>query len=410
VLAFFGAVGLGLLVASWRRRKPPQPMDLLIPFAGLTYAILLLAYPAWNPQYALYLLPFIVLVLPNGRGLFYALSLTGLVLWEHPVHFNMVDTGYSAAAKLLIDVDYRQMLQPIVLTRTLVLLAVAIDIGMTLFDQRGRIRLVPLAVTASALLIALLALPRYAQTYEAARLAVSDVRPLTYYVNSLPEDTVVVSQQAGLTRELRPFLKDGRRAITAGGRPGRLDPLPELIETGPFVYIHTGEDAPAILNYLDESQVCLERLQFEVSSVWFCNGGAPQPIADFDDNLSLTSVRLPNRIDGDNRITLFWATPNNVSSADYTVFLHVVDADGRLVGQWDQPPGGADNPTSDWPPNRIFFDDYRVPVAVDGTPPYRVLVGLYDPATGTRLPVAESRVPNGGDYVELETYPTIGQR
>ena len=410
VLAFFGAIGLGMLVASWRRRKPPQPMDLLIPFAGLTYAILLLAYPAWNPQYALYLLPFIVLVLPNGRGLFYALSLTGLVLWEHPVHFNMVDTGYPTAAKLLIDVNYRQMLQPIVLTRTLVLLAVAIDFGMMLFEQRGRIRLVPLAVTASALLIALLALPRYAQTYEAARLAVSDVRRLAYYVNSLPEDTVVVSQQAGLSRELRPFLKDSRRAITAGGRPGRLDPLPELIEAGPFVYIHTGEDDPAILNYLDESEVCLDRRQFQVSSVWYCNGGAPQPIADFGDNLSLTSVGLPNRLDDDNRFALFWETPTGDVEADYTVFLHVVDTDGRLVGQWDQPPGGIDNPTSAWPPNTIFFDDYRVPVAVDGTPPYRVLVGLYDPQTGERLSVIESEALNGGDYVELKTYPTVGRR
>ena len=252
-------------------------------------------------------------------------------------------------------------------------------------------------------------MPRYAQTYSNVRLASSDVRPLAHYVNSLPDDTVVVSQQAALSRELRPFLKGERQILTAGGRPGRLDPVPELVANEPFVYIQTGEDDAAIHSYLDESQACLERLRFQVQAIWFCNGQAPSPVANFDDNLSLASIGLPDRLDGDNRVTLFWETSSGIEE-DYTAFLHIIDAEGRLVGQWDQPPGGTDHPTSNWPAQTLFFDDYRVPVEVDGTPPYRLLVGLYDPQTGERLSVIESEVGYGGDYLELETYADIAEQ
>ena len=83
---------------------------------------------------------------------------------------------------------------------------------------------------------------------------------------------------------------------------------------------------------MDESQVCRERLRFQVQAVWFCNGQAPPPVAGFDDNLSLTSIGLPERLDSDNRVTLFWKTPTGIKK-DYTAFLHIIDADGLMVGQ-----------------------------------------------------------------------------
>ena len=90
--------------------------------------------------------------------------------------------------------------------------------------------------------------------------------------------------------------------------------------------------------------------------------------------------------------------------------LHIVDADGNLIGQWDQPPGGLDAPTSTWTPQMIYFDDYRVPAEAGGTPPYRLQVGLYDPESGERLSVVDSSVPNGGDYLELKTYADVNVR
>ena len=194
-----------------------------------------------------------------------------------------------------------------------------------------------------------------------------------------------------------------------GGRPGRLDRLTGLFATQPFVYIQTAEDDPTLLAYLDENNVCPERFRFQVQAIWFCNGQAPPPVADFDDQLSLTSAGLPDRLDDDNRFTLFWKTEDGIEG-DYTVFLHIVDADGNLVGQWDQPPGGLDAPTSTWTPQTIYFDDYRVPAEAGGTPPYRLRVGLYDPKSGERLSVVDSSVPNGGDYLELKTYADIDGR
>jgi hypothetical protein len=73
--------------------------------------------------------------------------------------------------------------------------------------------------------------------------------------------------------------------------------------------------------------------------------------------------------------------------------------DGQMVGQWDQTPAAGKAPTSGWAPGDLVADEYRVPIqAKAGGGPYRVYVGMYDPATGTRLdasssnPVSERRL------------------
>ena len=77
----------------------------------------------------------------------------------------------------------------------------------------------------------------------------------------------------------------------------------------------------------------------------------------------------------------------------------MVDRDGQMVGQRDQLPAAGKAPSSGWEPGRLVADDYRIRVqAGAGNGPYRVYVGMYDPATGTRLdvtsasPVSERRL------------------
>ena len=63
-----------------------------------------------------------------------------------------------------------------------------------------------------------------------------------------------------------------------------------------------------------------------------------------------------------------------------------------MVGQWDQVPAAGKAPTSGWAPGQLIADEYRVPVQAgtsDG--PYQVYVGMYDPATGTRLDVTSAK-------------------
>ncbi|MFQ5612471.1 MAG: hypothetical protein ACE5H9_10090 [Anaerolineae bacterium] len=96
------------------------------------------------------------------------------------------------------------------------------------------------------------------------------------------------------------------------------------------------------------------------------------------------------------RLALLWdalAAPG----ADYTVFVHLLDSDdNRLAGHDSQPVGGL-YPTGIWSPAERIIDRHTLlPVTDQGDPlppgQYRLAIGLYDPATGERLPVV---LPDG---------------
>ena len=76
--------------------------------------------------------------------------------------------------------------------------------------------------------------------------------------------------------------------------------------------------------------------------------------------------------------------------ADYSVFVHLVDEDGLTVAQHDTMPGGGLFPTSQWAAGETHIEEYGVELpATAYTPNHaRWLVGMYDAASGQRLPVA----------------------
>ncbi len=95
-------------------------------------------------------------------------------------------------------------------------------------------------------------------------------------------------------------------------------------------------------------------------------------------------------------VTLTWraaATP----AADYAVFVHLVDGEGHLLAQHDGPPVAGAYPTSWWLPGDVVVDPH--PLARDDLPvgPLELRVGLYDPATGRRLPAYDAE---GAPYPE----------
>jgi hypothetical protein len=95
-------------------------------------------------------------------------------------------------------------------------------------------------------------------------------------------------------------------------------------------------------------------------------------------------------------IALDWL-PMSAPQHDYTVFVHLLDARGEMVGQGDRPPLGGLYPTSDWRPGDRIRDTYSVGVSA---PPAELRLGLYDRATMQRLPVA-----GGGDFVSVRLSP-----
>lgn len=85
-------------------------------------------------------------------------------------------------------------------------------------------------------------------------------------------------------------------------------------------------------------------------------------------------------------LTLYWRALALIPQS-YTVFVHLAAADERIVTQVDRLPDAGAAPTNTWAPGQRIVDQYQLTIP-PGTPPgaYRLLVGLYDQATGRRLP------------------------
>ena len=98
------------------------------------------------------------------------------------------------------------------------------------------------------------------------------------------------------------------------------------------------------------------------------------------------------------RFSLYWHA-QDVVPANFTVFTQLLGPDGQVWGQQDNPPRGGWYPTSLWLPGEVVRDDYAV--RLDSAAPtceYRLIVGMYDTASGQRAGV-NSGPGAGGDFV-----------
>jgi 4-amino-4-deoxy-L-arabinose transferase-like glycosyltransferase len=133
----------------------------------------------------------------------------------------------------------------------------------------------------------------------------------------------------------------------------------------------------------------------------------PQPlVALFGPAVGLRGYDLTPPEDGQPlRLALFWegrgATPG-----DALLFAHLIGPDGRRYAQVDLPPGGPGAPTSAWGAGRFYITALELALPENAPPgQYRVVVGLYDPATGARLPLSGAQPADasvaGADALEL---------
>lgn len=85
-------------------------------------------------------------------------------------------------------------------------------------------------------------------------------------------------------------------------------------------------------------------------------------------------------------LTLYWLSLAPLPD-DYKVFVHLVDAERRKVAQDDGLPVAGSGRTSAWWPGEVI-EDQRVLRVPAGAPPgeYQLVVGLYHPGSGARLP------------------------
>lgn len=96
------------------------------------------------------------------------------------------------------------------------------------------------------------------------------------------------------------------------------------------------------------------------------------------------------------KLTLIWGA-TGTPPRDYTIFVQLLDANGKVVEQKDVQPENGFYPTSLWTSGDKLAETYVFKRPAAGS--YRLICGMYDPADGgKRLPVND-----GGDFIDLLT-------
>ena len=101
-------------------------------------------------------------------------------------------------------------------------------------------------------------------------------------------------------------------------------------------------------------------------------------------------------------LTLYWRAEQPLKRS-YAVFVHLLDADSRIVAQHDGLPANWTRPTTGWLTGEIIADPHPLTLESDLSPgEYLLEVGLYDPETNIRLPVLNAAGDITADRLLLE--------
>lgn len=127
-----------------------------------------------------------------------------------------------------------------------------------------------------------------------------------------------------------------------------------------------------------------------IDTVAISGAALPETAVNYNDQIALLNLDIPHKQllpGGTLGLTLHWTALAPLAE-NYTLFLQVLDANDRLVGQVDAWPLQGTLPTSQWQPGQTITDPYTIQLD-SNLPPgdYRLLVGWYLLADSRRLPV-----------------------
>jgi hypothetical protein len=171
--------------------------------------------------------------------------------------------------------------------------------------------------------------------------------------------------------------------------------LPMRVESSDLVVRLFDGNTWARLIHVEDGQPVEEARTFEPPS--------PQHALDADLGgqirlLGYDLVQGMGKTAHESRLTLYWQAQAPIDTS-YTVFAQFLGPAGEVRAQVDAVPRGGGYPTTWWLPGEVVADSLTLALPPDAPrdASYRLIVGLYDPATGARLQVAGT----GADFVEL---------
>jgi hypothetical protein len=380
----------GIYVIIFSRKADyslPRPA---VAFAGLTVTIFLLYNRGYSPQFLVYLLPFIVLLFPDVRGLAYALFLTGLNILEQPVYFVLLPNA-------------TWLLTLVVVARFLALVVLALEFSLVIWPAEARLawaaRLqpaVPLAIGGLLLLALVVLAPLLLRSYTTGRLVGT---PLGTFVGFMEvqaeqagasggdgagEPRLLVSDQITY-RQIYPYLRgDFEVALVGGADQYSGSPrIVDYLQGRDRVWIlPTGPQQQRLANTVADRGQPVASFDFEelgTASLYNLRGGAPAPFmppARFSAGIELLAHDVDVR-GGAVDIRLYWRTRDPVNQS-FVVFTHLLDAEGQWVAGHDSIPMNGAAPTSGWPVDAVQADRHRIRLPSDLPPgEYTVVAGLY---------------------------------
>ncbi|MCG3211119.1 MAG: hypothetical protein FOGNACKC_04756 [Anaerolineae bacterium] len=375
------AFALGYLLLFLRQADYSQSRNVLA-FGGLTVSLFLLYNKGYSPQFLVYLLPFMVLLMPNARGVIYALVLTGLNVLEQPVYFVLLP-------------HETWLLVVVVLARTLLLALLALEFGLILWplkESAGGLanahRYLPRTVAGLALLILLVLLPVSVRALNNEQLTHTPVGIMTSLLDlhaESPKSRLLLSDQATY-RQLYPYLQNKfDMRLTDGQQKGYSATLtiPQLLDGQQRVWIlPTGPQGKRL-------QTAVESRGTELTS-YTINGLGTASLYSFEPN-PLPIIPPARFIGGIELLThhvniqsdavtvdLYWRA-RQPQNQNLTVFTQLINSDGELVTSHDSVPNNGAAPVTGWEPGVVQLDRHRIELPPSFPPgDYTLLVGLYN--------------------------------
>lgn len=413
VLAVFGLIYLALWSRPWEGRgflTEDQRLRRIVAFLGLTVVLFYTFSKGWSPQFIAWIVPFVLLLLPNGWGIAYSLILSALAVIERIFAFLLL----SNSTWLLEWAIY-------VRTAFLVLLVVEFAVQAGLFpvvrwESTRRIGAAPVA-----LLLAALALAGTVRGLSDYRAMMAANTPYRAVLDRLAP--VVGAGDALVTTSRESF--DAISSYWPG--PVRVWPREEL-EQRPQVWERRWEQllgSTQVVWLLQDyrgglnapwNEEIVRRLAargYPAHEEWLSDqerlhgyalgtpSGAPARPADacFGEAVCL---RAWQRDDGPLpagaplRASLTWEAVRPPGT-DLVMFVQLLDPDGRLAVGRDLPLLADGQPATAWRPGTATTNRVALLLPTTLAPGrYTLIAGLYDPATSARLVLSD-----GADFFRL---------
>lgn len=406
-LAFFGLYAF-LFTREADYNRPRN----VISFAGLTVAIFMLYSKGYSPQFLVYLLPFILLIFPDGRGLTYALVLTGLNILEQPIYFVLLP---EATWLLTFIVVFRFLLVALLALEFALILWPEASVLAPVAQLRPR---VPLVMGGVAGLAVLILIPVLLRTYRLDRIEENSMATFASFMEtqateadaeSSAKPRLLVSDQATY-RQIYPYLSGDFDLRLAGGAT-LYDGAPrvvDLIEGLDTVWIlPTGTQEQTLSNTVSGRGQLLASYNFEglgTASRYALQGNISPFIAParFATGIELLDHRTKVH-SGVVEVTLYWRALEPQGQS-LTVFTQLLNEEGGLVASQDSIPTDGTNPTNKWPENAVQIDTHRISIPSNlAAGEYTLITGLYNNFTQRVRAIDPGGLSFTNEAIPLET-------